>query len=338
MKKEHTYRNYQYISKLADHINDFINMKRSQSFSHCNVEAYRMKQFDRFLIESELDIGKITINIIEIYIHSMKSRGLKPSTILSSICTINKFSSYLRNLGIESFIWHGTSPNIGKRIYRLPYIPSQQELKIFANYVDQKLLSIPLERRHFFLCLAVIIRLFALCGLRNSEAADMLREEVRFSDNTLYIRHSKGDKDRIVPFNKDIGVLLRRCDKFLEERFPNRQYFFVNFSGKHISRNNIAKWFREQWQKCFGKKNNNQRPTVHDLRHMFVVRCVDQWGGENGADFSIKFPLLSKYLGHKSVHGTLYYYHLFLGYGQIAENWIMSCNKVAKEVSYAILK
>ena len=50
-------------------------------------------------------------------------------------------------------------------------------------------------------------------------------------------------------------------------------------------------------------------PTIHALRHTFVVHRINDWL-MNGGDFQVLVPYLSRYLGHKSFDETYYYYHL----------------------------
>lgn len=56
----------------------------------------------------------------------------------------------------------------------------------------------------------------------------------------------------------------------------------------------------------FGTKEKN--PTVHSLRHTFVVRRINAWM-RDGQDMNIMMPYLCRYLGHSSVNETYYYYH-----------------------------
>lgn len=54
--------------------------------------------------------------------------------------------------------------------------------------------------------------------------------------------------------------------------------------------------------------SSEHKPTVHSLRHSFVVKRMNLWM-ENGVDLRSRMPYLSKYLGHTSVDDTFYYYH-----------------------------
>lgn len=49
-------------------------------------------------------------------------------------------------------------------------------------------------------------------------------------------------------------------------------------------------------------------PTIKSFRHTFVVDRLNAWM-ENGENIEEKLPYLSKYLGHNSIHESLYYYH-----------------------------
>ena len=52
-----------------------------------------------------------------------------------------------------------------------------------------------------------------------------------------------------------------------------------------------------------------KHPTPHCLRHAFVVERFNEWMTQ-GIDTNKMLPYLSRYLGHKSLGETYYYYHL----------------------------
>lgn len=45
------------------------------------------------------------------------------------------------------------------------------------------------------------------------------------------------------------------------------------------------------------------------LRFTFVVNRMNLWA-EEGVDLQVMMPYLSRYLGHKSINETFYYYYL----------------------------
>ena len=50
-------------------------------------------------------------------------------------------------------------------------------------------------------------------------------------------------------------------------------------------------------------------PTVHALRHTYVVTKMNEWMNA-GIKFDAMVPYLTRSLGHTSVDETQYYYHL----------------------------
>lgn len=53
----------------------------------------------------------------------------------------------------------------------------------------------------------------------------------------------------------------------------------------------------------------NHGPRLHDVRHTFSVHVLQQWIRE-GNDLTAMFPILSTYLGHKSLKATASYLRL----------------------------
>jgi site-specific recombinase XerD len=49
-----------------------------------------------------------------------------------------------------------------------------------------------------------------------------------------------------------------------------------------------------------------RRPGLHSFRHSFAVHRVERWHRE-GADLSVKLPLLSAFLGHRDLASTQVY-------------------------------
>ena len=84
--------------------------------------------------------------------------------------------------------------------------------------------------------------------------------------------------------------------------FPAREaenYLSVVTLGAH---------FRRCWKRTPFSKGCDKSPTVHSLRHTFVVKRMNLWMAE-GVSFKEMMPFLSRYLGHMSPDETFYYYH-----------------------------
>lgn len=85
------------------------------------------------------------------------------------------------------------------------------------------------------------------------------------------------------------------------------------FSRVKIQTNPYQKqaWIRNSssfWNMTPFANTCDKAPTIHSLRHTFVVNRMNEWMNE-GINLSSMMPYLSKYLGHTSIEGTFYYYH-----------------------------
>jgi integrase len=84
------------------------------------------------------------------------------------------------------------------------------------------------------------------------------------------------------------------------------------FPGKsldiHIPKTSVDRKFNEFWNTTHASAVCDKKPTVHCLRHAFVIRRVNLWM-EKDLQLQVMMPYLSSYLGHKGPIETYYYYH-----------------------------
>jgi len=116
-------------------------------------------------------------------------------------------------------------------------------------------------------------------------------------------------KDRLVYVAEDLLALCRTYDGRISKRLPNRIWFFPGRKeNQPFSKTGIDKKFRQFWDMTECSKNCDKPPTVHSLRHAFVVDRMNQWMLE-GISLDAMMPYLSRYLGHSGTKDTMYYYH-----------------------------
>lgn len=125
-----------------------------------------------------------------------------------------------------------------------------------------------------------------------------------------WIMQSKGRKDRMVYLSEDLTELLREYVFKLSSVFLCQSVWFFPARNpeQQLSNVTIDKRFRDSWAKTPFAKNCDRNPTVHCLRHSFVVKRMNLWM-EEGVSLKEMLPFLSKFLGHTSPEETLYYYH-----------------------------
>ena len=133
------------------------------------------------------------------------------------------------------------------------------------------------------------------CGLRVSEACNLLVVDIDVTDKFVFVRAGKGDKDRYVPFGD------RFTSAFLEYQF-NRplttlQNLFITANGhgqpvqRRLGDNAVRQMIR---RRCPAAGISYFNP--HSVRHLYAIDALNR---------GMKADALSMAMGHSSVNFTL---------------------------------
>lgn len=153
------------------------------------------------------------------------------------------------------------------------------------------------------------LKLIYCCGLRLSECLGLTIHDINGRENKLFIRHSKGHKDRVLPLPTSMYEELRRYWAF--HRHP--LLLFPNAGrGDNNSPDSLAQRMHSATMPmpCSSlqrlvivarKKLNLPAASVHSLRHSFATHML-----EAGAHLHT----IQKLLGHKQIASTMVYLHL----------------------------
>jgi len=130
----------------------------------------------------------------------------------------------------------------------------------------------------------LILFLYA-SGARISEALSLTRDDIE--DEWLYIRHAKGEKERVVPLAQPA---IEALDDYLREISFENGYLWYNYKGGVLSRISAYKIT----QKYLGV-------SPHVLRHSYATSLI-----RGGADLRV----VQELLGHASLLTTQVYTHI----------------------------
>ena len=138
-----------------------------------------------------------------------------------------------------------------------------------------------------------IISLFMFTGIRLNELYNLKMEDVQFSEQRLFVRSGKGEKDRFVPLTADLIAYLKIYVHERDRRNRRCPYFFVSLK-RDIQLGSKA--IPRLVQKLRTASGIHFSP--HMLRHTFATLML-----EGGADvFAI-----SKLMGHSDIKTTTVY-------------------------------
>jgi len=155
------------------------------------------------------------------------------------------------------------------------------------------------------LTLATLLGLLASTGLRISEALALQCSDI--TDNGLLIRKSKNNKSRLIPLHETTQTALERYVSERARRPVYTQALFVSSNGQGLMYAAVLGTFRRLLARAgLRPMSSSSGPRMHDLRHTFAVRSLEQCQHDRQA-VAQHMIALSTYLGHTTVTETYWY-------------------------------
>jgi integrase len=151
--------------------------------------------------------------------------------------------------------------------------------------------------------------LFAVTGMRLSEAIGLERDDVDLNAGVLTVRQTKFGKSRLVPLHPTTRTALHSYADRRDARLGSRcgSTFFVAERGGRLLPEYVHRVFwRLSREIDLQRSGDRARPRVHDFRHRFAIRTLLHWY-RAGKGAEQQLPLLSTYLGHTCVRDTYWY-------------------------------
>lgn len=318
-------KDYAYRSQFAPYIWGLIQQKRSDGYRY-EFEAYMLQHFDQFCIENGDDHDRLTRDIVMAWAEQRPTESKNYRN--QRVAFVRQLALYMISLNKEAYIPQAFESNA----ISVPHILSPDEIREFYKAVDS---FFPRQRKfhRFSSSYSVLFRLFYCCGLRLSEGCYLKRAAVNFENGSLSIYQSKGHKDRVVFLSEDMLQMCKSYDRLMQKWVPDREWFFPGSdASKPFSKTNIDKRFGEFWDSTPYGRRVDKKPTVHSLRHTYVVTKMNEWMKE-GRNFETMLPYLSRYLGHTSVNETQYYYHQVVSAFEFVRKHDRVADKVIPEVT-----
>jgi len=296
-------KDYQYQSCFAPYIQELIKQKRLAGFLYV-TEEYNLKHFDSFCTEHHVCLPVITR---ELCLEWGTPRNSEAKTTCSHrISILRQLSLYMQSQGLDSYI----PTRFHKKSHVIAHVLSDEEILSFFKETDR---YHPKLNAAVFIRLSVehrvLFRVIYCCGLRISEARKLKQDDVDLEKGALRIKQAKGRKDRMVYLPSDLMDLCRQYKTLLDSVYHVTSAWFFPARNPEcmLSVGTIDMKFRQFWAATPFAADCDRAPTVHSLRHSFVVRRMNLWM-ENGISLSVMMPYLSRYLGHCSPDDTFYYY------------------------------
>lgn len=291
-----------FSSDFSPHLYEFVDYKRRCGFKY-NGEVKELQRFDKFLLSNSQSPGHCSDELFYGWLSKREYESDKTFSTRNSV--YRQFYTYVSMENINLAIPH--PPEAREKIHGsgfTPYIFTHDEVKRLFNAVDNE----PSGSESFKKCAPLLFRLLYSTGLRINEALSLRVGDFLTDKGLLVVLESKNDDSRLVPVSLS---LLKMITKYLSVvNYADDEPLFQTSVGNALSSNQAYEWFRLiLWRAGIPHRGKGKGPRLHDIRHTFAVHTL-QSAVEKGIDPNALLPLISVYLGHKSLSATERYLRL----------------------------
>jgi integrase len=281
----------------------YVRQKRALGFKY-EGGIWILRSFDNFAKDFDIQNFSLTKELAQAW--SEKRSHESNSYHASRIYEMRHFAEFLVRQGCDSFAPRFKLRN--RTSTHTPYIFTTEEMGRIFKQLDRMKPTPCSPVKHF--SHPLLYRVLYGCGLRISEALNLLVGDVDVKKAIIRIRQGKNEKERLVPMSES---LTRRCADYMETvhaKHNSSHQFFYSRDGKPYCISTFEKDFKGLlWDADIPYCGKSLGPRLHDIRHTFVCHRLNQWT-RDGTDLMVMLPVLSKYLGHETVVGTQWYLKL----------------------------
>ena len=264
------------INEFEVCVDSFEQLLALKGYSNSTKKAYKA-HINRFKENLNKDINAVTLDDIKKYMYYLISiKDNSNSYTTQAYSAIKLYCSYIQNQNIE--FKNFPRP---KTVKPLPKVLSEEDVTKILNSVT--------NQKH-----RTILYVVYSSGLRVSEVVSLKVSDIDSNRMTIFIKDSKGNKDRYTILAEETLNELRSYYKL----YRPKDWLFPGIDeSEHLSVRSVQKVFK----KACVKAKVNKDVGIHSLRHSFATHLL-----EYGTD--IRY--IQELLGHSSTKTTQIYTHV----------------------------
>lgn len=319
---------YGYVSGMADEMAQYIDYKVRSGFKEKSY-IVPMKKFDRFCLSR--GITGITFTENDSNELLIKKENEADSSHYARINFAKNFLIYLSRKGYSVYI-----PQDIKSLPTqfTPHIYTDDEILRYFRAVDTY--DPRGGNRKNRIQLPVLFRILYCCGTRLNETLGIRKKDVDLQNGIIALYETKNNCARYIVLSDEMKSLINRYAEKCFYDLADDDYIFTCQNGHRMHGDFIYELHRKFLDQAeIPYIGNGNGPRIHDFRHTFAVRAFKQMI-DNGKDLYVALPILSTYLGHKTIFATERYLRLTVSiYPYIEKKWEASINDIfGKEGPY----
>jgi len=270
-------------------------LKLIRGYSQNTIESYK-RDIQRLLdfLESKGidDLNDVNKTILSSFFSTLNTIGLSTKSIARNYSSIKSFFRYL---SVNDFIQNNPALKFkGPKISVHP-----PEVLSFSEI--NKILDQPNTKTLLGIRNKAMLEFAYATGVRVSELLNLKKSDLFLKDEVVRIL-GKGSKERLVPIGSHAiywmeQYLTKVRPVLAKKKFESKDYVFLNYRGKKLSRMGFFKILRGYVVQAGIDKNVHP----HTIRHSFATHLL-----ERGADIRI----VQELLGHSKISTTQIYIHI----------------------------
>lgn len=293
-----------FTSGLAAPLQSLLDFKHALGYPYDTAEQH-LRRFDEMCARDHPGQSILTKEMAMSWANARDGEHVNGQ--MRRITPVRQLAKHMNTMGFEAYVIPAGIP--GRQIRYRPHLFTGEQLRVFFDAADAVVPSPYGGPRH--LVIPVLFRMMYCLGLRPGETRRLHRNDVDLAAGTVWIRESKGHKDRIVYMSTDLQDYCRDYDAAVGALHPERIAFFPNRTGTFYSHPTLNGWFRELVAAAEPPitAGPGPAPRPYDLRHAHVIENINRWA-RAGEDPQAHLPYLGLHLGHANPEDTWYYFHL----------------------------
>jgi len=284
------------IELFDNSLKEFLTyLKLIRGYSQNTIESYK-RDIQRLLdfLESRGidDLNDVNKTILSSFFSTLNTIGLSTKSIARNYSSIKSFFRYL---SVNDFIQNNPALKFkGPKISVHP-----PEVLSFSEI--NKILDQPNTKTLLGIRDKAMLEFAYATGVRVSELLNLKKSDLFLKDEVVRI-FGKGSKERLVPIGSHAiywmeQYLTKVRPVLAKKKFESKDYVFLNYRGKKLSRMGFFKILRGYVVQAGIDKNVHP----HTIRHSFATHLL-----ERGADIRV----VQELLGHSKISTTQIYTHI----------------------------
>jgi integrase len=291
----------EFESIFKEELDSYLDHKVALGFQESSF-TIRLRLFGKFCISNALYLPIFTEELCNEW---CKRRSKEAST--TQYVRINEIKHFLIYLHKKGYNIH-VPRDIKYRFTEFkPHIYTDDEIIIYFNAVDSfEFYKSKINKLQY----PLLFRILYCCGPRISETLCIRKKDLDLEEGIVKLVKTKNQRERFIVLHDSLSSLMRRyADKYFYLLGPH-DYIFKSTSGGQCRTDTVYEHHRMFLTSAnIPYIGNSEGPRVHDWRHTFSVNSLKQMIN-TGMDMYVALPILSAYLGHKTIQATERYVQL----------------------------